>query len=134
MCHYWPRRVYLPAGLAFDPAGNIIVGSGDASHTFVSTTSGDGSYGVALKLPAGYSANGVTFTACEESLDSTWKQTGPNDGAKNFEQNATASGFHWNGTFTTGTNTGEVDASGLNFGNVKLGQGGGLTLGFWSNV
>jgi hypothetical protein len=58
---------------------------------------------------------GTTYKACElYPLETNWIQTYPV---------ATC----WEGT------TGNIDISGLDFGNVCLGAGGGLTLGFWSN-
>ncbi len=71
--------------------------------------------------------SGTSFRACEV-LPSTggWVQTGPLVGATVSGATADASRC-WVGT------VGLQDIGGLNFFNVCLGAGGGLTLGFWSN-
>jgi hypothetical protein len=71
--------------------------------------------------------NGTSVVACEAiPPSSTYFQTGPQNGATAANANA-GSTKCW----TTQSST--ADASGLDFGNVCLGAGGGLTLGFWSN-
>jgi hypothetical protein len=78
----------------------------------------------ALVFPAG-----TTYTACEViPPNSSYVQTGPIPGATTGDGNATADATRcWAGTVDA------VDTADLNFGNVCLGAGGGLTLGFWSN-
>jgi hypothetical protein len=72
---------------------------------------------------------GTTYTACEVLPNTMWVQTGPLDGVmvSAGTSTATASALCWSGT------VGNSDLMGLDFGNVCLGAGGGLTLGFWSN-
>jgi hypothetical protein len=86
----------------------------------VSTYTGqDGKWGITV--PAG-----TAVAACEAMpLGSTYVQTGPLNGGT--ATNATASSKCWTTTDST------ADASHLDFGNVCLGNGGGLTIGFWSN-
>ncbi|HXG92736.1 MAG TPA: hypothetical protein VNN73_10265 [Blastocatellia bacterium] len=102
----------------------------DVSYTLPDNTTGtittftDLSGTWALVFPAG-----TTYTACEViPPNTTYIQTGPNAGATTSDNNATANASKcWGGT------VGTVDTADLNFGNVCLGAGGGLTLGFWSN-
>jgi hypothetical protein len=72
-------------------------------------------------------SSGTTFTVCEAlpPPPPTWIQTGPI--VESNASTAAADGARcWGGTATT-------DVDQLNFGNVCLGAGNGLTLGFWSN-
>lgn len=95
----------------------------DATNGTVTTfTDSTGTW--ALVFPAG-----TTYTACEVIPPaSSYIQTGPLSGATTADGNATASATKcWEGTVAA------ADTSDLNFGNVCLGAGGGLTLGFWSN-
>jgi hypothetical protein len=94
-------------------------GTSDTVSTF---TNAAGEW--ALVFPAG-----TTYTACEVlPPNSNYVQTGPIPGATTGDGLATANaGKCWEGT------VGVADTSDLDFFNVCLGPGGGLTLGFWSN-
>jgi hypothetical protein len=71
-----------------------------------------------------------TYTFAEEVANGPWMQTGNTVDQSSVTNGATV--LLANKIYTVGlTDTGT--ASGLNFGNVCLGAGGGLTLGFWSN-
>jgi hypothetical protein len=71
---------------------------------------------------------GTKYRVCELLPTGTWDQTGPLDNTSSSDTLATSQNGCWTGTVGSGTYT-----SDLNFGNVCLGNGGGLTLGFWSN-
>ncbi|MBI1756477.1 MAG: hypothetical protein HYR64_05160 [Fimbriimonas ginsengisoli] len=69
--------------------------------------------------------DGTTYTVCEVKPDNSWIQTAP-------------ASVWYTGTLGPGPQqsydtTPLPDVTNLNFGNLKLGAGGGLTLGFWSN-
>jgi hypothetical protein len=87
----------------------------------VVTTASDGTWGpVSLDT-------GTYYQVCETLPTGTWQQTGPLDGATTSSSiDGKASGGCWYGQANNVTTD-------LNFGNVCLGNGGGLTLGFWSN-
>jgi hypothetical protein len=71
-----------------------------------------------------------TYTFAEELANGPWMQTGNTVDQSSVTNGATV--LLANKIYTVGlTDTGT--ASGLNFGNVCVGAGGGLTLGFWSN-
>jgi hypothetical protein len=71
-----------------------------------------------------------TYTFAEELANGPWMQTGNTVNQSSVTNGAAVSLA--NKIYTVGlTDTGT--ASGLNFGNVCVGAGGGLTLGFWSN-
>lgn len=70
---------------------------------------------------------GTTFVACEVlPATGSYLQTGPLAGATAGAATANAQRC-WTGTVTN------ADITGLDFGNLCLGAGGGKTLGFWSN-
>jgi len=96
--------------------------NGGGSGTATTFTDSTGTW--ALVFP-----QGTTYTACEVlPPSSTYIQTGPLVGAQTADTNATANASRcWEGT------VGAADTADLNFGNICLGAGGGLTLGFWSN-
>jgi hypothetical protein len=74
---------------------------------------------------------GTYYQVCEVLPTGTWQQTGPLNGATTTDGEAQATGGCWYGQANNpnrpqGTND-------LDFGNVCLGNGNALTLGFWSN-
>jgi hypothetical protein len=93
-----------------------------SAGNFQTYTDGTGTWTAVLPI-------GTTYTACEAIPGSTtYIQTGPNAGAQTADLLATANSSKcWVGT------VGVASTADLDFGNVCLGAGGGLTLGFWSN-
>jgi len=95
---------------------NLTLSPGGQISTF---TGQDGMWGITVP-------SGTSVVACEVlPPSSTYVQTGPVNNAT--ATNATAGNKCWTTTDPTS------DSSALDFGNVCLGAGGGLTLGYWSN-
>jgi hypothetical protein len=105
---------------------SITLTDGVTSTTVVVTTNILGQW--ALEIPVGSAVSGM---ACEIAPPAqptySWVQTGPLVGATSGLDAVADSNKCW--TFTVGN----TNISGLDFGNVAIGAGGGLTLGFWSN-
>jgi len=104
------------AGLA-----NWPINYGDGSTTSSVLTDADGEFAVTL--------DPGTYTFAERQGGGTWVQTG-----NSVDQSSGTGDVTLNAdmTYEVALDAGE-SASGLNFGNVCLGDGGGRTLGFWSN-
>lgn len=104
------------AGLA-----NWPIEYGDGSTTSAVLTDANGEFAVTL--------DPGTYTFAERQGGGTWVQTG-----NSIDQTSGTADVTLNAdkTYEVKLDAGE-SASGLNFGNVCLGDGGGRTLGFWSN-
>jgi hypothetical protein len=115
-------------------SGGLTFLDGTTSQNFTDTTGTTGAWGsvFVVNVPVGGTTDGhVSFTTSEVQ-QSPWMQTGPIVGATIQDATAVAgdgNARNWEGTL----NGGHTSVSDLNFGNIQLGAGGGLTLGFWSN-
>jgi hypothetical protein len=102
-----------------------ITATGVGGNTGSTVTDANGLWSFALTVPSGGT---VDFTAYE-TLPTGYVQTGPLSGATLTHDAADAeasSSARWLGTVTAVSGL-----SGLNFGNVSLGAGGGTGSGFW---
>jgi hypothetical protein len=72
-----------------------------------------------------------TYTFGEQVANSPWVQTGNTVAQTNATGTASAT-LNADKTYSV-TTVDDSEVSGINFGNVCIGAGGGLTLGFWSN-
>jgi hypothetical protein len=105
--------------------GELGIGNWPINYDSTSlTTQSDGTFSVTL--------GEGTYTFGEQVAGSPWMQTGNTVDQTSTTGGATATLSNKSYSVTIPSNA-DSTVQGLNFGNLCVGAGGGLTLGFWSN-